>query len=314
MSEWQIKTPVAFLIFKRPEITEKVFAEIAKVKPPKLLVVADGPRAEVPGEADKCAATRSIIEKVDWKCEVLKNYFNVNLGCKQRVASGLDWVFDTVEEAIILEDDCVPHPVFFRFCEELLEKYRNDERIMVISGNNFQFGQKRTPYPYSYYFSRYNHVWGWASWRRAWKYYDVTMKLWPEICQGGWLEDLLIKKEIVSYWTKIFEEVYQGKIDTWDYQWTFACWIQKGLSILPNVNLVSNIGFGEGATHTLGGSPFANLPIGKMDFPLKHPPFIIRDVQTDAITHYRNFSPHISTKIKGYIMKWINLSKLGQCS
>src|SRR5665648_587346 len=169
MSNFQLKTPVAFIIFNRPETTRRVFAEIAKARPTKLLVIADGPRATHPDDAEKCAVVRAIIDGVDWDCEVLKNYSDVNLGCKRRVSSGLDWVFDTVEEAIILEDDCLPHPTFFRFCEEMLAKYRDDKRIAMISGDNFQFGKKRTEY--SYYFSRYTHIWGWASWRRAWDNY-----------------------------------------------------------------------------------------------------------------------------------------------
>src|SRR5512139_3287315 len=176
MSDWQLKTPVAFIIFNRPDTAERVFAEIAKARPPKLLVVADGPRANRSGEAEKCAATRAIIDRVDWDCEVLTNFSDTNLGCKNRVSSGIDWVFEQVPEAIILEDDCLPHPTFFRFCEELLERYRDDERIGMISGDNFQLGQKRTDA--SYYFSRYNHIWGWASWRRAWRHYDREASAW----------------------------------------------------------------------------------------------------------------------------------------
>ena len=142
MSDWQLTTPVAFIIFKRPDTTRKVFEEIRRAKPPKLLVIADGPRPNIVGEAEKCAAARAIIDSVDWECEVLKNYSDENLGCKQRVSSGLDWVFDNVEEAIILEDDCLPHPTFFRFCEELLEKYRDDERVMKIDGTNILSGWK----------------------------------------------------------------------------------------------------------------------------------------------------------------------------
>ena len=140
MSDFQLKTPVAFIIFNRPDTTERVFAEIVKAKPPKLLVVGDGPRANREGDAAKVAAARAITKRVDWPCEVLTNFSEVNLGCKVRVSSGLDWVFEQVPEAIILEDDCLPHQTFFRFCEELLERYRDDQRIGMISGDNFQFG------------------------------------------------------------------------------------------------------------------------------------------------------------------------------
>jgi len=288
MNDWQLKAPVAFFIFNRPYTTEKAFEAIRQAKPTKLLVVADGPRADRPGEVEKCAAARAIIDRVDWDCEVLKNYSDVNQGCKLRVSSGLDWIFDTVEEAIILEDDCLPHPAFFRFCEELLEKYRGDKRIAMISGVNFQFGRKRTSY--SYYFSRYTHIWGWASWRRAWEYYDVTMKLWPTIKEGGWLQDILGNFQTSKYWGNIFQSVYDGKINTWDYQWTFACWVQCGLSILPNVNLVSNIGFGINSTHTKGQSKFANMPVEPITFPLLHPPYVLRDAMADAYTENDQFT------------------------
>ncbi|MBW4694498.1 MAG: glycosyltransferase family 2 protein [Lyngbya sp. HA4199-MV5] len=278
-----LATPVAFFIFNRPQLTQRVFDAIRQAKPAMLLVVADGARRDRPGEADLCAQTRAIIQQVDWQCQVLTNFSDINLGCKRRVSSGLDWVFDTVEDAIVLEDDCLPHPTFFPFCEELLDHYRHDERMMAISGDNFQFGHRRTDD--SYYFSRYNHCWGWASWRRAWRFYDVEMSLWSMVKQGNWLQDLLEDHRAVKYWTEIFDAVSSGHIDTWDYQWTFACWIQSGLTLLPNVNLVSNIGFGSEATHTIGANRLSNLPSEAMPFPLQHPAFVIRDIQADERTH-----------------------------
>ncbi|MFA4828256.1 MAG: hypothetical protein WC855_04715 [Thermodesulfovibrionales bacterium] len=288
MTNRQLETPVAFLVFNRPDATARVFEAIRAARPPRLLVVADGPRVDRPGDTEKCQATRAILQRVDWPCEVLTNYSDVNLGCKGRVSSGLDWVFRNVEEAIILEDDCLPHPTFFRFCEELLEKYRDDERVMMISGDNFQFGNKRTPY--SYYFSHFTHIWGWASWRRAWKYYDVNMKLWPEIRDHGWLYDVMGNARSAEYWSGIFNKVYDNKINTWDYQWTFACWVQNGLTVLPNNNLISNIGFYHEATHTSTIiSPFANMETKPMIFPLSHPPYMIRDSVADSYTTKRMF-------------------------
>ncbi|WKZ15849.1 MAG: glycosyltransferase family 2 protein [Candidatus Jettenia caeni] len=288
MDGWQLKTPVAFLIFNRPDTTEKVFEVIRQAKPPKLLVVADGPRTDRPGEVEKCAATRAIIDRVDWDCEVLKNYSDINMGCKQCISSGLDWVFDTVGEAIILEDDCLPHLTFFRFCGELLEKYRSDERIALIGGINFQFGKKRTNN--SYYFSRYNHIWGWASWSRAWQYYDVEMSAWPLIRDGKWLEDILGDSRLAKHWEGVFQATFEGEIDTWDYQWTFACWMQGALSILPNSNLVSNIGFSTEATHTTGQNAFANMRAESLEFPLLHPRYLIRDAMADKYTERVHFS------------------------
>jgi hypothetical protein len=275
-----LNTPVAFIIFNRPDRTERVFAEIARARPAKLLVVADGPRPDRPGEREACLAARSVIDRIDWPCEVLTNFAESNLGCKRRVSSGIDWVFDQVEEAIIFEDDCLPHPSFFRFCEELLEKYRDDERIMAISGDNFQ--QRSGSTPYSYSFSRYLHIWGWASWRRAWQHYDVEMKLWPSIRDGVWLQDLLGYKTVAEYWQRTFDEVVAGQISTWDYQWLFACWTQNALSIAPNVNLVSNIGFGSDSTHTTRfDAAVAGLSTAEMSFPLRHPPYVIRDREAD---------------------------------
>jgi hypothetical protein len=288
MANWQLTTPIAFIIFNRPDLTQKVFNAIASAKPTKLFVIADGPRQHKVGETEQCTLTRSIIDAVDWPCEVFTNYSDINLGCNQRISSGLDWVFNQVEEAIILEDDCLPHPTFFQFCNELLKKYRHDERIMAISGDNFRFGRRRTPE--SYYFSRYNHCWGWATWRRAWQYYDVNMKLWPDVRDQGWLKDLLNNPFAVQYWQKKFQDVHDNTIDTWDFRWTFACWIHNGLSILPNVNLVSNIGFGGSGTHTqYRKNPFANLPTEAMEFPLQHPLFMIRNHQADRFTQANQF-------------------------
>ncbi|MCC5468074.1 glycosyltransferase family A protein [Pelosinus baikalensis] len=304
MTKFNLTTPVVLLVFNRPHTTEQVFKEIRNAKPPKLLIVADGPRTDRSEEVEKCAAVRAIVEQVDWDCQVLINYSDINLGCRKRVASGLDWVFDRVDEAIILEDDCVPHPTFFHFCQELLERYRTDERVMTISGNNFQYGRRRTKY--SYYFSRYAHLWGWATWRRAWNSYDVDMKMWQEIRDGAWLFDILgstrpefqdgqyqinISRSIrtVQYWHDIFEHTYKGRIDTWDYQLLFASWLQNGLHVLPNINLVSNIGFGPEATHTKVISQCANLPITAMEDPLNHPTFVIRDSWADDYSQATHF-------------------------
>ena len=287
MDKFNLKTPVCLIIFKRPETTEKVFEAIREAKPPKLLVIANAPRPNKPEDIAKCAAAQAIINRVDWNCEVFRKYSDIHLNCREQVCSGLNWVFDLVEEAIILEDDCVPHPTFFRFCEELLERYRDNEQIMVIAGDNFQFGHNRQEY--SYYFSRYNHTWGWATWRRAWRHYDNEMKLWPTVQDGNWLMNILQDSDAAIYWSNIFQSVYHG-FDTWDFPWTFANWIHHGLSILPNVNLVSNIGFGSDATHTKDQSKFANIPTEEITFPLQHPPCMIRNIEADDFTEKTMFS------------------------
>jgi hypothetical protein len=295
MTEHQLKTPVAFIIFNRPDTTVRVFADIRRARPAILLVIADGPRTGKLGEAEKCVAVREIIDRVDWPCEVLTNYSDVNMGCKNRVASGLDWVFEQVPEAIILEDDCLPHPTFFRFCEELLEYYRDDERIGMISGDNFQFGQKRTSA--SYYFSRYAHIWGWASWRRAWGHYDRDASAWPAIRDAGWLDIFAPTPGERKHWSKVFESVYKGQIDTWDYQWNLALLSQGMVSVIPNANLISNIGFGAEATHTRGASKYANMEVEAISFPIKHPEIILPHRKADEFTAKSMFTGNILNKM-----------------
>jgi hypothetical protein len=305
----QMHTPIAFLIFKRPDTTQQVFARIREAKPSKLLVVADGPRRDRPGEAEACTATRAIIDSVDWECEVLTNYSDINLGCQKRVSSGLDWVFRQVNEAIILEDDCLPDPSFFRFCEELLDRYQDDERIMAISGDNFQMGNSRTQA--SYYFSRYPHCWGWATWKRAWQHYDRDMKLWQIVKDEHWLDNLLQHPALIKYWTKRIQACYEGEINTWDYIWTLSCWMQNGLVILPNVNLVSNLGFCTGATHTGNAdSPFSNMATLPIEFPLRHPPLVLRHHQADWFTHKEYYSPQgsITTRLLKKLEKSLALN------
>jgi len=301
MTDYQVKTPVVLLIFNRPDLTTQVFKAVRQTRPAKLFVVADGPRPSRPEDAEKCAMTRAILNQIDWDCEVKTCFSETNLGCKNRVSSGLDWVFQAVEEAIILEDDCVPHPTFFRFCDELLEYYRCDRRVMVIAGNNFQFGRKRTND--SYYFSRYNHCWGWATWRRAWCYYDNDMKLWPNVKEQNWLQDILDDRKAVKTWRNIFQSVYENSVNSWALRWTFACWLQSGLTVLPNVNLVSNIGFGTEASHTTDKSSLANLPVDEMAFPLRHPPFMIRNHQADQFTQKYIFQQSLRSRLQQKLKK-----------
>ncbi|GAB6111179.1 hypothetical protein [Desulfomicrobium salsuginis] len=301
MTDYELTTPVAFIIFNRPDTTARVFAEIAKARPPKLLVIGDGPRVSRLGEVERVAAARAIIEKVDWPCEVLTNFSEVNLGCKRRVSSGIDWVFEQVEEAIILEDDCLPHPTFFRFCQEMLERYRYDERIAMISGDNFLFD--RVLVPDSYYFSRYLHIWGWASWRRAWKDYDVEIRDWPQARRDGLLAAYIGRSGERSYWLQAFNEVHQGLLDTWDYQWVLSSWLQSRLAIMPAVNLVSNIGFGQTATHTTGASIYANMPTGEIVFPLCHPRYVFSHQIADVYTAKGHFTVSLRRRILNKVKK-----------
>lgn len=283
-----MKTPVAFIIFNRPDTAERVFLEIAKVKPPKLLVIADGPRVGRPGELEKCLATRAIIDRVDWPCEVVTNFSDNNLGCKGRLSSGIDWVFSQVEEAIILEDDCLPDAGFFQFCEEMLEKYRFDQRIGMVSGVNFL--EDRLIIEESYYFSKYMPIWGWATWRRAWVNYDVSIKKWPKLKQDNFLKERIKSIDERNYWIKVFDKVYNGSIDTWDYQWVLCNWLQNRLSIIPNVNLISNIGFRSDATHTSGKSIYSCMKTEPIAFPLKHPSYVYPHTKADVFSAKAQFT------------------------
>lgn len=284
----KLTTPVAFLIFNRPEHTARVWAAIRAARPSTLLLVGDGARASRPGEDELVRRTREVVSKVDWDCQVITNFSEANLGCRKRVSSGIQWIFQTVEEAIILEDDCLPSPSFFQFCSELLEKYRYDQRIGMISGDNFLGGRTRSDK--SYYFTRHTHIWGWASWRRAIQHYDPDLKLWPTARQGGWLYDILGRNEdFVRYWTEQFDRVYHGEIDTWDYQLTLSLWLAGCVNIQSNLNLISNIGFGPEATHTKHDGKFACLPARDMPFPLTHPDMVVRDDISDDYTERNVF-------------------------
>lgn len=243
-------TPILFLIFNRPDTTKQVFESIRKVRPNKLYLAADGPRASKLGEVDLCMQTRNIVSQIDWDCEVKTLFRDENLGCKIAVSSAIDWFFENEEQGIILEDDCLPHESFYDFCETLLNYYKFNERVMHISGDNFQNGTIRGNG--TYYFSNYNHIWGWATWRRAWKNYQVDLDFLTEN-----EIQILIDKQFETnkerlFWKQIFNKVIGSTIGTWDYQWTYAIWKQNGLSILPNKNLVANIGFSASGTHTSG--------------------------------------------------------------
>jgi len=289
------ETPVALVIFRRPALTERVLGVLSTIRPRKLLVIADGPRADRPEEAELCAATRAVIDRVDWDCEVLKNYSDVNLGCGRRPATGFDWVFEQVEEAIILEDDCIPEQSFFLFCEMLLARYREDERVMHIGGSTYR--TKEVSVPHSYYFSRFSGCWGWASWRRAWKLYDFSLSLWPAMQSSGWLKAHLNNEVAYAYWAGKFQAAYERRpgLTYWDYQWEFACWANSGLAIVPRQNLISNVGHGEDATHTFH-NPLLDAPRQPMTFPLLHPPSVLANWRVDREFLQEVILPSISPK------------------
>ncbi len=252
-----LDTPVALIIFNRPDVTALTFQAIAQARPKRLFVIADGPRSS--DEADLCMRTRAVTERIDWNCELTTDFSEVNLGCRQRCVSGFDWVFSQVDKAIFLEDDCVPDPTFFRFCEEMLERYRDDTRVMMISGSNYL--ERWKVESQSYHFSYFGSAWGWASWKRAWKFNDVTMSLWGDEDIKRRIRDVLANEECFALQARRFDRAYESPKNRhiWDLQWSFARLMQSGLTIVPAVNLISN------QCHP---GPM-KLPTAPMSFPLQ---------------------------------------------
>jgi len=283
-----LETPVLFLIFKRLDTTKQVFEQIKKEKPPKLYIAADGPRKNVEGELEKCKAVREyVLNNIDWDCKVKTLFREKNLGCGRAVSEAITWFFEHEEKGIIFEDDVVPSLSFFWFCEELLERYKSDMRIWLIGGCNFQDGNKRGDG--DYYFSAISHIWGWASWANRWKFNDFELK---NINDDSFIENYW-EGPALKYWKKIFwnmkDKILNKEFFTWDYQWLFTMWYHQGLGISPNVNLISNIGFGRDATHTENiDLKFANLPKGNIILK-NHPKEVVRDIEADYYTFYRNF-------------------------
>ncbi len=288
-----LETPVLLLVFNRPEQTRQVFDQIRQVRPRQLFVAADGPRPGHAGDAAGCAEARRIVEQVDWTCDVRTRFLDENLGCARAVSSGITWFFDQVEQGIILEDDCLPSLSFFGFCQTLLDHYRDDTRVMHISGSNFQAGRRRGDG--SYYLSRQPLIWGWATWRRAWKYYDLEMKTFPAFKSQNQIANIFDDFIIRKYRTFHFDRLYRSpRPTTWDFMWSYTVYSQNGLCVSPNVNLVSNIGFGENSTHTANRRDMhAMLPRGESGA-VVHPTFMIANRAADLYTlrNHQRYSIH----------------------
>ena len=275
-----MRTAVALILFRRPERTARVFERVREARPGKLFLIADGPRPGDEDEARGCERARGVVERVDWTCDVVRDFADANLGLKRRIPSGLDGVFAEVEEAIILEDDCLPHPSFFRYCDELLERYRNDERVAHVSGSQLL---PHPPAETSYHFSRYVHIWGWATWRRAWRLFDVELSDWHAATTAERKARLRRMFEVEAerrYWRFVWD--HSPEIDNWDAQWSYVALSRGLLAVNPNRNLISNLGFGDEATNAIGDPlGIGRRPLEEMPFPLTHPPEVRRDVTAD---------------------------------
>jgi len=286
-----MKSAVLFIIFKKVDTTLKVFEKIREVRPPRLYIAADGPRLDKSGEVEQCMATRKIVENIDWPCEVHRLYREENLGCGKGVSSAISWFFEYEEEGIIIEDDILPHIDFFRYCDEMLEKYRHTTRVKCVCGNN-KFYEK-VSYPYSFFFSHYVTIWGWATWRRTWKEYDYSLKSISKTSFLRSIELLPVKKECKVGAINIFNiMVSDNPIDTWDYQLLFSIWYNDGLNIIPINNLCKNIGIGHvDAIHTTIHDDKIEAQVMDSIFPMKYPPKIKDSRKLDKITFMELYTP-----------------------
>lgn len=290
MNKNMFQTPISIHIFNRPQPTKKLFDVIKKIRPQKLFITADGPRDGNPNDLISCNEVREIFTKIDWECKIYKNFSDVNKGAFKSTSDGISWVFKNVDKAIILEDDCIPHETFFPFCEKLLNYYENDSRISIISGNNFQLNKNRTND--SYYFSRYTHIWGWATWKRTWEHVDFSMKNWPEYKRINGLKSTFSQRKEIKYWSEeIFQAIYDEKRKPhWDFLLSLSSYMNNTLAVIPNVNLVSNIGFGPDANITIFKTKFHEIKSKEISFPLKHPEFVSRYIEADSFTEKTRFS------------------------
>lgn len=289
-------TAVMMIVFNRPGQTRQVFERVREAKPKRLYIAADGPRANRPDDVASCAETRQIFDGVDWPCEVKTLFREQNLGCKTAIKTGLDWFFGNEEEGIVLEDDCVPEPTFFRYCAEMLDKYRHDERIATIAGTNYLLQSQ--DFEDSYYFTKYLFVWGWASWRRVWQDYDFEMKSWPKFRDEGRLHRVFPHPRSLKYWTMVFDLTHDGTLNAYDYQFFYSAMINSRLSIVPGRNLISNIGWGDTSTNTANRNPEMGMATFPMEFPLKHPFFVVPNEQADTFTEHLMFAKPLMRKVK----------------
>lgn len=293
-----LNTAVLFLVFNRIAPTKKVFEAIRKAKPPRLYIAADGARASKQGEEEKVKEVREfILANIDWECKVETLFREKNLGCKLAVSGAITWFFENEEMGIILEDDCLPSQSFFWYCQELLIKYKNVRNIGLISGNNFQDGHLRGNA--DYFFSSMHHIWGWATWHDRWNDYDHSLINFEN---DLFIDEISENKKFRVFWKKIFRAMKNQEIDTWDYQWIFLLWKRKQLSVMPNLNLITNIGFGTDATHTIGNNQDSNME--KFDLIIKnHPNQISIDRSADEYWCKRFLPKNIFLRIFNILFK-----------
>jgi len=308
-----MNSAVLIIAFNRPESVKQVFESVRKAKPPRLYISVDAPRPNKGMEETLlCDQVKAVFDGVDWECQVFKLYHELNQGCKLGPVNAINWFFQHEEFGIILEDDIVPLDSFYNYCEELLIKYKDDNRIGLIGGSNLTSNMYEAKE--SYVFSYYTHIWGWATWRRAWETYDIKMVNWARYRKTNFVDSKTDGTSFFGkFWTQFFDHAYGYDVDAWDYQWLYSCWNNNLLTIVPRHSLIRNIGFGSDATHTKNVPQYINTMIVKnMEFPLIAPEVIARNIEFDSYVSRFVFKIGLLSIIKGYVkvlLRFLNLAR-----
>ena len=290
------QVPILLINFNRPRHTQRIVDALRPLKPSMLYVAIDGPRSDRPEDKGLVQQVAAVINnQINWPCEVRKLVRAENLGCREGVSSAISWFFNSENEGIILEDDCLPKEVFFAFCKDLLERHRNDDRVMHITGFN-RFPERRPVQ--SYFFSKNPGVWGWASWRRAWRLYDKDLGLLEDAIQSGRILAMYPNPVERMYKLKKLRQIKSNNLDTWDYQWEFSIRVHNGLAIKPNKNLIQNIGLDSEATHTSNKEFLGKAPVSALEFPLEPPKSLRQDRAKDLQHFFKSILLGVVAKMK----------------
>ncbi len=302
-----IKTPVVLICFNRPILTKKVFKQIKKKKPSKLFIIMDGPRHKYSEDLKNIKKVKKIFREINWKCKVYKDYAKENLGLKRRVVTGLNWVFKKVDKAIILEDDCYPTDNFFTFCESMLNFYKDNKKVLAITGNNFQTAPIDNK---SYYFSKYSHIWGWATWRSTWDLFNDEEKYIRKFLNSKKFKRINKIVDEQNYWKSMYYQIKRGSLKSWAFYFLINIWKKDGLTVTPNKNLIINLGINN-ISSSNKNDPNLKINLSKTDikFPLTHPEIIKVNETADNKVFYSIYKKNIQTRMKNKIKKMINFLK-----
>jgi hypothetical protein len=300
---YKVKSPILLITYKRFETTKQVFDIISQVKPDRFYFVSNAPNPNNLAEIDKILKVRNLLKEINWECDVKVLLRETHLQVRDSIPDAIDWFFETEVEGIILEDDCLPNFSFFRFCDELLDRFRDVHRVSVISGTNFDFNIELSN---QYYFSNLTHIWGWATWKRSWVNYDRDILYWPHLKSNNFLSSIFKKRKHIKFWESMLDGVYQKKINTWDFQLALTYWYQNQISIVPRVNLISNIGVGIESTNAHYQNSFSSMKTVEMKFPLEHNNSFVVDTFADNKILDIEFSyPSILTRILNKLRLYI---------